>query len=124
MTRCQKHTRIGRTTMKLGMDTIFGMANSIPALPFEIDAFFSKYSYNMTRCEKHTRISRKRIKFRMDTLFGMANSIQAFCLEVDALFSKYPIHAMETWKYKVYIQYTPCKHVNRNYISSTHHVSS
>ena len=55
MTRCQKHTRRGRTTMKFGMETIFGMTNSILAFIFEIDTFFIKYSWSDDKVSKHRR---------------------------------------------------------------------
>ena len=75
--------------MKFGMDTIFGMANSILAFTFEIDAFFIKYSGIMRRCQTHTRRSRITLKIAMGTLFGMAKPILAFFCEIDAFFIKY-----------------------------------
>ena len=38
--------------MKFGMATIFGMANSILAFIFEIDAFFIKYSWSDDKVSK------------------------------------------------------------------------
>ena len=75
--------------MKFGMDTIFGMANSILAFIFEIDAFFIKYSWSDDKVSKHTRRGRTTMKFGMETIFGMANSILAFIFEIDAFFIKY-----------------------------------
>ena len=58
MTRCQKHTRLGRKTMKFGIETIFGMAIAILVFIFESDAFLIKYSRSDDKVSKHTRRGR------------------------------------------------------------------
>ena len=52
MTRYQKHTRIGRTITKFGVETIFVMANSILAFISEIQAFFIKYLWSDDKVSK------------------------------------------------------------------------